>query len=184
MGTSVSQPSPRVPNWNRVFACYKHESIPEDRVIKELWRASENQEISISEHLKSDTAFGCYQAISSSKDQHEAQTKVLDILVNSGNNSIVTELGKRVIPLSFQSNQPSKEWRSLFFSEITKYFVSRDASGFVGKDFRNKSVTELIDFKKRISDNVKSVASSFEIEPKTLKDWKLYIEKTISKLKD
>lgn len=184
MGTSVSQQSPRIPNWNRVFACYKYENIPEDRIINELWRASEHQEISISDFLKSDAAYGCYQAIQSSKDVFEAQIKFQSVLSYSGKNSIITELGKRVIHKSYLSNNPAKEWRSLFFSEVTNYLVSRDASGFVGKNFRNKTVSDMIEFKKRISNTAKSIALKYRKEPKSLNDWKNYIQSTVDKLKE
>lgn len=184
MGTSVSQPSPRVPNWNRVFACYKNAHIPESRFIKELWSASENQDNSISMYMKSSTVFACYEAISKSNNYEEAQTKINTLMMDKGTNSIVIELGKRVIPLSYHSQEPSKEWRQLFFSEVSKYLISRDASGFVGKGFRNKSVKELINFKEKISSCVKAVASKYDADTNTHKEWIKFIDNTIKSLKE
>ena len=45
MGTSVSQCSQRNTNWKPVHLGYEKASIPENRVIKEIWRASENEPI-------------------------------------------------------------------------------------------------------------------------------------------
>jgi hypothetical protein len=134
--------------------------------------------------LKSEAVFSCYKAVESSQSFQEALTKVNNTLTENGGNSISAELAKRVIPLSFTSSNPSESWRSLFLSEITKYVVSRDASGFVGEKYRNKSVTELVEFKKRIGSLAMNTVSEIKSSIKNFNDWKRFIDTSVSKLKN
>lgn len=183
MGTSVSQGSPRNTNWNRVMTCYKNENIPEDRVLKEVWRASDNQEIRLSNELKSEAIFSCYQAVQTSQNFQEALSKVNSSILEKGGNSISAEFAKRVIPLAFNSNQPSEAWKGLLVSEVTKYVVSRDASGFVGEKYRNKSVGDLIEFKKSLGEMARNTAASVNVPVKNFNDWKRFVDLTVTKLK-
>jgi hypothetical protein len=183
MGTSNSQPSPDNSNWRRTFACYSDPNIPEERTINEVWRASENEDIPISEFLKSNTIFECYQIVKNSKGYNEALSKVNEKVLALGNNTIIAEFAKRVIPVAFQSENPAFEWQSLLFSEITNYVVSRDASGFVGSKYRNKSIAQLIEFKRNLSNKVKNVINNKVRDITSYKDWKSFINDSILTLK-
>lgn len=183
MGTSVSHGSPRTSNWKPVLACYSNDKIPKERVINEVWRASEKEATPISSMMKSDSIYECYNAVSNSEGYREALQKFNDIIVNTKQNSIVAEFAKRVIPLAFQSDKPSEHWKNSFFKELTNYVVSRDASGFVGENFRNKSVTDLIAFKKSIGQKVNEIVSADKTKIKNKSDWNAFIDTSISKLK-
>jgi len=140
MGTSINQHSPKIPNWNRVTACYKDENIPEYNVINQIWRASEAQDNPISNEIKSETIFFCHKIVEGSSDYKEAHKKYNDYILETSSNSIIAEFAKRSIAPSYTSTAPSSEWRSCFFSELTLYFISRDVPGFISKNYKNKSV--------------------------------------------
>ncbi|MFH1648442.1 MAG: hypothetical protein ABIA11_01760 [Patescibacteria group bacterium] len=183
MGTSVNQASPRVTNWNRVFACYSNENIPESRVINEIWRASENEKSPISDDIKSEATFSCYQAVRESRNLGEALLRINEKLIESGTNSIVTEFAKRAVPLAYMSKSPAENWKTFLFSELTNYVISRDASGFVGSRYRHKSVADLIEFKKNIGERVRGVVSSKKTDPKSLSEWQSFVNTVIKTLK-
>lgn len=191
MGTSVSQPSPRKSNWKRVFVCYESNNLPEDRVVNEIWRASENPEQGgqpLSNDMKSVAAYACYQAVTTSKTAQEAMQKFTEAVRATKSNSIVAEFAKRAIARSFQTQStqgtsPSQLWASNFFREVTNYIVSRDASGFVGKDYRNKSVKELIEFKQNLGEHVTKVIGSDSSNFKSRSDWEKFVDSSIKKLK-
>lgn len=183
MGTSVSHGSPRTSNWKPVLACYINDNFSKERVINEVWRASEKEETPISSMMKSDAIFECYNAIGNSKNYREALQKFNDIILSTKQNTIVAEFAKRVIPIAFQSEKPSQQWKNSFFTELTNYVISRDASGFVGENFRNKSVTELINFKKSIGKKVNDIIGSEKTKIKTKSDWNAFIDSSIAKLK-
>lgn len=183
MGTSVSHGSPRTSNWKPLLACYTNDKFSKERVINEVWRASEKEATPISSMMKSDAIFECYTAIGNSKNYREALQKFNDIILNTKQNSIIAEFAKRVIPTAFQSEKPSQQWKKSFFSELTNYVVSRDASGFVGEEFRNKSVTDLIDFKKSISRKVNDIVGADKTKIKNKNDWNSFVDSSIKKLK-
>ncbi len=183
MGTSVSHGSPRTSNWKPVLACYANNNFSKERVINEVWRASEKEATPISSMMKSDTIFECHNAVSKANNYREALQKFNDIILNSKQNTIVAEFAKRVIPTAFQSDNPIQQWRSSFFTELTNYVVSRDASGFVGESFRNKSVNDLIAFKKTISQKVNEIVSSDKTRIKNKRDWAAFVDSAITKLK-
>jgi hypothetical protein len=187
MGTSISHSSPRKSsNWKRVFVCYESNNLPENRIINEVWRASETSEKNsnpLSSEMKSQAIYSCYESVKSSKNFQEALQKFNNIIIETKSNSIVAEFAKRVIPIAFQSNNPTEQWTNSFFKEITNYVISRDASGFVGENYRNKSVKELIEFKKNVSNRVSQIISSEKREIKSQSDWHSFVDKSISKLK-
>ncbi|WP_276374288.1 hypothetical protein [Chryseolinea sp. H1M3-3] len=182
MGTSVSQPSPRNTNWRRVFVCHEDGSIPESRVVKEVWRATEKE--SISTEIKSRVIFDCYKAVRESKNIPDAIQKFQRSIVETKSNSIVAEFARRAIPYAFQSkSNPSGQWANSLFSEITSYIVSRDASGFVGEKFRNTTVGSLVEYKKNISATIIKAMGSPPGEIKTIRQWEKFVDASISKLK-
>lgn len=183
MGTSVSQASPRNTNWSPVHAGYKNEFVPEERIISEIWRASENQETPISEAIASAAIYECYSAVSDSPSFQEAVQKFNDYLADSKSNSIVAEFAKRAIPASYQFANPSEAWTLRFFSEVTNYVMSRDASGFVGGNNRNKTVTEMINFKKSITNKVSEVVAAQTRPIKNQNDWNSFVSESINQLK-
>lgn len=184
MGTSISQPSARNTNWSPVHAGYKNKNVPDTRIIKEIWRACENEDIPMSTILKDKAIYECYSAVEQSKNFQEALQKFSESIIQNKNNSIVAEFARRAIPISFQSNKPTNNWMSCLFSEVTNYIVSRDLSGFIGSNYRNKSVKELILFKKTISNKVSEAIASEDRSISNQKDWNSFIDKSITKLKN
>lgn len=187
MGTSVSHSSPRKSSsWKRVFICYENNNIPENRIVNEVWRASETSDKEsspLSTEMKSKAIYSCYEAVKSSNNFQDALQKFNSIILETKNNSIIAEFAKRVIPIAFQSTNPSEQWANNFFKEITNYVISRDTSGFVGNNYRNKSVKELIEFKKNISNKVSQIISAETKEFKSQTDWNSFVDNSISKLK-
>jgi len=183
MGTSVSQPSKRNPNWNPVFKCYENDIISIDRTIQEVWRASENEEQPISSQLKSKSIYNCFLAVKNSKNIPEALQKFNQTILRDKNNSIIGEFAKRSIPIAFQTDSPSNQWIKSFFSEVTSYIVSRDTSGFVGDNYRNKNVKDLIEFKKEINYRVNKILESDDTKIKSHSSWNSFIENSVQKLK-
>lgn len=183
MGTSTSQPSPNNSNWKPAFACYREESIPAERVVNEIWRAVENQSDNVKTTLKSDAIYSCFNFVLNSENHFQALNNFNNYLIENKTNSIISEFAKRSIPIAFTSKQPANNWKKHFFAELTSYFVSRDVSGFVGKNYRNKTVGELIDFKKSISKNIVK-KMEFDAKINSKQDWGKFVDKAISKLKE
>jgi hypothetical protein len=187
MGTSISQSSPRKSsNWKRVFVCYESNNLPDERVVNEIWRASETSEKEskpLSSEIKTQAIYSCYEAVKSSKNFNEALLKFNKAILESKNNSIIAEFARRMIPSAFQASNPSEQWTNSFFKEVTNYVMSRDASGFVGERYRNKSVKELIEFKKNIGNKVEKVIGSEKKDIKSQADWNSFVDRSIIKLK-
>jgi hypothetical protein len=183
MGTSISQPSPRTTNWKPVHAGYQNKFIPESRIINEIWRASENEQLPLSKDLKSEAIFDCYAAVKSSKTFEQAIQKFNTSLIENKSSSIIAEFAKKAIPGAFQSAQPASNWASRFFAEVTNYIISRDTSGFVGDKCRNKTVSELVNFKKNIHTTVSTVISKEIQTIKNKNEWNSFVDKSINKLK-
>jgi hypothetical protein len=183
MGTSISQPSLRNTNWKPVHACYTNKNIPIERIVNEIWRASENDAIPISSSIKSETIYSCYEAVGTSKNPKEAMQKFNSEILKNKQNSIIAEFAKRAIPIAFQFSNPSQHWAANFFSEVTNYFMSRDTSGFVGEKYRNKTVKELIVFKTTIGKKVAEIVTPEAKKIKSKSSWDSFVEKSISNLR-
>lgn len=183
MGTSTNQHSPITPNWNRVTACYKDAEIPELNVINQIWRAAEAQEKPISDFIKSEAIFKCYETVSEISHHYEANNIFQNYILENSNNSIVVEFAKRAIIPAYGGTSPSLEWSGHFFTELTSYFISRDAPGFVNKNYKNKTVKDLIKYKERIKTHIRHLIMSDERDINSLTDWKQFVDSSINKLK-
>lgn len=184
MGTSISHGSPRNgPNWKPVFKCYENSRIPEKRIINEIWRASENEQIPLSSQLKSEAIFKCFQAVKNSTNASDALNSFRQGVIDSKNNSILAEFARRAIPISFQNENPAGIWPNKFFTEVTNYLVSRDTCGFVGENYRNKSVNEMIEFKKSLSSKVGQLLSSEKSSIVSQTSWNSFVDRVVKKLK-
>jgi hypothetical protein len=183
MGTSVNHPSPEDTNWKPVRAAYIYENIPLDRLVADIWRAVENDPQPLSRMMESDAIFRCYQAVKESSSVPQAIRNISTEIVASRQNSIVAEFAKRAVPAAFNSGTPAQEWRAIFFAEVTNYLVSRDASGYVGSRFRNKSISDLVDFKHYVTNQIGEVVRNVGIDPKNPAEWISFVQEAITSIR-
>ncbi|HEY0669942.1 MAG TPA: hypothetical protein VGD22_17305 [Sphingobacteriaceae bacterium] len=183
MGTSISQPSSRNTNWSPVHAGYQNRFIPEIRIINEIWRACENDNTPVSNILKDDAIYKCFESVKTSNNFQQALEKFNSEILRNKTNSITAEFAKRVIPKCYQTDEPVKAWASNFFAEVTNYIVSRDTSGFVGEKYRNRTVGELIEFKNSLSQKVSHIVSSLDMQVNNKSDWNKLVDLSIKTLK-
>lgn len=183
MGTSISHPSPNNLNWKPTKIGYEREQIPIQTIISQIWRASENQAAPLSTQMGADIVFQCHEIVKNSVSIPQAMSDFSKAQIQSKQNSIVAEFAKRAIPVALSSQNPTQAWRSAFFSELTNYIVSRDASGYVGSKYRNKSIADLSNFKTTIRNEVSKIVSSIKQEPADKTQWNSFISEAISKVR-
>ena len=183
MGTSISHPSPNNQNWKPIKIGYEKEQIQIQTIISQIWRASENQDVPLSTQMGTDLVFQCHEIVKNSTSISQAMNDFSKAQILSKQNSIVAEFAKRAIPSALSSKNPAQTWRSAFFSEITNYIVSRDASGYVGSNYRNKSIADLTSFKTTIRGEVTKIISSIKQEPANKAQWSSFISEAIIKVR-
>lgn len=183
MGTSVSQASPRNSNWKRAFACYTDTDIGETRVIAEIWRAWENEKRPISREIKSDIVYRCLQAVGSSSNAEDALRIFNHDLIASKQNSMVAEFARRAIPVCYRYERPAEAWATKVFDQLTRYVVSRDLSGFIGSQYRNKTVSDATQFKDRLGTRASELIQDQPVKFASKRDWERFVDTSISRLK-
>ncbi|MEM7510672.1 MAG: hypothetical protein AAF388_07050 [Bacteroidota bacterium] len=183
MGTSISHPSPNNQNWKPAKIGYEKPQIPVKTMISQIWRASENQETPLSVHMGSNIVFQCHEIVRNSTSIPQAMKDFSQAQFRSKQNSIVAEFAKRAIPMAIGSDNPTQTWRSAFFSELTNYIVSRDASGYVGPSYRNKSIADLSSFKATVRGEVSKIIGGIKQDPTNQTQWINFISDAISKVR-
>jgi hypothetical protein len=163
MGTSVSQRSPNTGGWRAVSACYTGESIPIDRTAVEIWRAASKQDNSLIEQLGSSTVAACVDAANRSPTPESAAITIEEIS-RSKENTVVGEFAKRMLMVKASGGAPADTPVAALFRQLTDYYVSRDIPGFVGANFRCKTISELRHFKQKIADIVSAKVQAAERE--------------------
>jgi hypothetical protein len=182
MGTSVNQASPPTTGWTAVAAGYVHRQIPPERVATEIWRAAQS-EAGVVDALASPVLFECYRSVRAATTAVDAIDGVNGAVLRSGNNSVVVEFAKRAAPLAFSTSDPAHlSWRTSVFSQLTDYFVSRDAPGYVGPNGRFETVTELAAFKRTVKQHVTTAIRSITTDPKTPKQWANFVHTVLKKV--
>lgn len=183
MGTSISQSSPRNTNWSPVHAGYRSKDIPEERIVREIWRAFDNEVVPISTTLKEEVFYDCYNTIKGADNAEQAVQSFDSVLMEKKHNSMVAEFSKRALALSFFSGDPVANWKTALFVQVTDYVISRDISGFVGDKYRNKTIGDVIRFKDSIALSIDSIVRTDQLEINSKRDWNSFVERTIKKLK-
>ncbi|MCX6992870.1 MAG: hypothetical protein NT011_06975 [Kiritimatiellaeota bacterium] len=175
MGTSVNHPSPKTTSWRAASLGYQCDDIPADRVAKEIWRAATTQDFSMPSAIASQTVFRCHEILKSAKSISDAIQRVTADLVETKNNSIIAEFAKRAIPAAFSTPDHAREWRARFFGQLTDYLVSRDIPGYVGENYRSKSIREATTFKTELVKKVTSTVRGIELEPSDFTSWQEFV---------
>src|SRR5690349_2775305 len=173
MGTSVSQRSPNTSGWRAVSTCYTHDAIPIDRTATEVWRAAAKQDSNILKQLGSAVVAECVSGASQSLKPKELAEKIQKC--NSlKQNTVVGEFAKRALMIKAGGGYKSESSTSVLFRQLTNYLVSRDVSGYVGSDYRCKTVGELRAFKEAIGDAVAKKIQTIErqLSLTSKKTWK------------
>lgn len=182
MGTSVNQPSPSTTGWAAVATGYVHNQIPPERVATEIWRAAQS-EPGFVDALASPMLFECYRSLQTATTATDAIDTVTGDVLRSGNNSVVVEFAKRAVLLAYGRTEPAHlSWRGILFSQLTDYFVSRDAPGYVGPNGRFESVSELAAFKKTLKQHVTSAIQTLKTDPRTPKQWADFVHAALRKV--
>ena len=152
-------------NWGTVAAGYRQE-VPIDRVVKELWRAAQVDPDTDWRRLLQAPAVGrCADIAADIGSPEEALGAVSREVSGQKQSTIATEVAKRAV---VQALALGGERRSTFvaalFVQATDYLVSRDLSGYVGKQYRNRTVSEAVAFKEQVAACVRDQVSSLARE--------------------
>ncbi len=182
MGTSVSHASPKTLGWQNASLGYRDSRIPARRVIAEVWRACQSEEMPTSLLLESNALFRCQEIIRGARDSATASSSMEAELVHSKASSVVTEFARRAAFAAFNTQYSVLGWRAEFFADLTDYLVSRDASGYVGRDYRAKTVKQLMKFRAELKDSVRKIVGSNESDPRSESEWTKYVRETVKTL--
>jgi hypothetical protein len=159
-----------------------NDQISPERVATEIWRAAQS-EVGFVDALASPMLFDCYKAVQGATTIVEAMDVLNDAILGRGNSSVVVEFAKRAAPLAFGTSDPAHlSWRTNLFSQLTDYFVSRDAPGYVGPNGRFANVTELAAFKKTLRQHVATVVRGLTTDPKTPRQWADFVHTALKKV--
>jgi hypothetical protein len=165
-----------------VAAGYVHKEISPERVATEVWRAAQS-EPGFVDALASPVLFDCYKAVRTATTMNDAMDALNGAILKSGNSSVVVEFAKRAAPLAFGTSAPVHlSWRTNLFSQLTDYFVSRDAPGYVGPNGRFANVGELAAFKKTLRQHVATAVRGVATDPTTPKQWAEFVRATLKKV--
>lgn len=161
MGTSVSHRSPQTVGWKAVSACYSNADVPIDRTASEIWRAASRQDDNLQKQLGSRVVVECIDAASESLSREAVARRVAEISATK-ENSVVGEFAKRAFLLkaagAYQGDTPA----AALFRQLTDYYISRDIPGYVGPDYRCKTVADLRELKRSVGDAVARKVNAIE----------------------
>jgi len=180
MGTSVNQPSKPTANWNAVAHCYRDPRIPIDQTTIAIWRAATSAGSTIGEQMHSNVIESCLST-AEKRPTREAALQEINHLNTLNQNSIVAEFAKRTLLISSVSKEPISPL-STFFRQVTEYLVSRDLPGFVGPEYRCKTVSEIREFKGKIATSVAEKVQRIESNLSSKQAWPEKVKAVIEKL--
>ena len=166
MGTSVSHPSPKLPNWRATAAAYVSSAVPIERLVAEVWGATLSQDDGGVATLLAEPVVGrCANIASTVHDKVPAA--IAAAKEASASASFGADLARRAVVLSAGEAAPARTYVAALFAEATDYLISRDASGYVGLGNRLKTVGDLIELKRRARDVVAKVTAEHDLPADT-----------------
>jgi hypothetical protein len=142
-------------------AAYESPDVPEERVLRDLWRAALGD---IDGHWASRLSSNVIESLADiaihSSDPSSGMARATQFIAESKASSIATEAAKRAIATSFGFEDRRAGFIAGLFASVTDYLVSRDLSGHVGRSTRNATVLDAIEFKARLRARSADIASS------------------------
>ena len=186
MGTSVSHRSPDTPNWRAVSLAYKYDSVPIKRAVEEIWRAATNQpDANLAVDLGTPIIARCLSIVVNSVTREEAVFNASREIALSRQVSLASDIALRALVQSFASaeDRVSAFTKSLF-AEASNYLVSRDLSGYIGREGRARTVKESIELKNQIRDQITQIVISVPHPTDLVKEtsWHNYVADVVSHL--
>ena len=193
MGTSASQSSPRsgpfAINWAAVATGYVNAAVGIDRLIQEVWRAAQSEESTDWRALlKSPGVTFCLDAAATARTPEQALSGAGREISRARQSSIASDVAKRALVQGFLITDDARRgFPEALFAEVTNYLVSRDLAGYVGERFRNRRVSEAMEFKDSIRAQVRREVSML-IEEVGLpqrgdkEGWERFVDATVTRL--
>jgi hypothetical protein len=193
MGTSASQASPRsgpsATSWAAVAAGYRSPEVPLERVVKEIWRAAQSgEEANWRVLLRSAGVRLCFDTASTAESPQQALATATREISRSRQSSIAVDVAKRALVQGFSvSGDVRRGFVEALFGQVTSYLISRDLAGHVGDRFRNRRVSDAIEFKKNVGLQVRrEIAGVIEEmglpEKSSEASWSRFLDTAVTRL--
>lgn len=185
MGTSVSQMSPRTRGWTIVQTVYTSDSIGMERAITEIWRAATGEATNLATQLASPIVARIDQIAASSGSPTEIAMRVEMEIASSGQVNFACDVARlaAIKAAQFPVEARQSVFREKLFAESSNYFVARDISGFVGQSFRNKTVSEMVEFKQKAMESTTASVRKSSEQMKTTESWSEYVTGVVDELR-
>lgn len=187
MGTSVNQKSPRTTNWSGVQVGYSSQTVPIPRLAQELWRAATNQPVgNLAVDLAAPVVSTCLQVALSAQSRREAATTVIERVAQSRQGSLAADIAQRAaIKCAGEMGDRAMNFAKALFGEASNYLVARDLPGFVGPSGRAQNISEAVQLKAAVRNDVEMVVSKGPAPPTNADSaaWMHYVQSIVSQLK-
>jgi hypothetical protein len=164
-------------------------AVTVDRLVQEVWRAAQSEEeADWRTLLKSPGVTFCLDASAVAQTPEQALSSAEREIGRARQSSIAAGVAKRALVQGFLIRDDARRgFAEALFSEATNYLVSRDLAGYVGEHFRNRRVSDAIEFKESIRSHVRQEVSMLIEEeglPQIgdLEGWEGFIDAAVTRL--
>lgn len=186
MGTSISHPSPtNIPNWDAVALAYDNDAIPIERLVRELWRAAQSEQIADWHDLLSAPIIAtCKDIALQGLTPTQAGSQAAREIVRQRAGSLAGDIAQRAVIQSFSYDDRAQGFVQALFVGVSDYLVSRDVSGYVGATDRTSTAASLIRFKAAIRERVVEVVQQVGRPPAPTanSEWPSFIAAAVARL--
>lgn len=185
MGTSISQMSAKTLGWGIVQQVYKSDSFTVERAVCEIWRAATSETSNLKEQLASPIVNAIEEIALTKGNPSEIASEVEKTITFSGNANFACELAR--LAAIKAAVAPLEQRRSIFreklFAEASNYLISRDISGYVGKEFRSTTISEMITFKRLTLESTSSIVRKSLSEMNRKNSWNDVVDEIVNNLR-
>jgi hypothetical protein len=187
VGTSTSQRSPRTTPWQAVALTYRDDAFPVEQVAQQLWRAAQSDpDADWGQLLASPIVPACLDIALASNSSSAALRQATFEIVRSRQASIAADIAKRAVVRSFaEPGDRAAAFAAALFGEASNYLVSRDLSGFIGADARNRTVGEAAAFRDAVRSRVEAVVRSTPLpaDASRTNRWGAFVDAVVGRLR-
>jgi hypothetical protein len=187
LGTSSNQRSPSTLSWAAAWATYRDPTIPDARVLREVWNAALTQEgETLGKGLGSKAVAECLQIAHDSQSAVDAAMASQRLLTQWGNASLAADLACRALTrVSRDSPVAAHDFSAALFSEACDYLISRDLPGMVGHARRFPNLSAALTFKENLKKLTVRVVSAADppASPVTAAEWATFVRRAFTALR-
>lgn len=182
MGTSINEPSPRIPRWRPALAVLGSDA-PADRQSMEVWiAATRDRDGRLGADLGADAVGRAAAIADAANTAQEAHIAFEGMRQDTRASGLNVDFARRALMRACSHGGGSAQFARELFADVAGYYASRDLPSFVGSPGRVPTVSSSIALKQALAEVARAAVDESLERASPSANWRTLVEETLTVL--